>query len=133
MRTSNIICVTAAMFFCFVLDAQTPARFDGEWLTIVTCQASGKTEAYKLEVPTSVTDSNLHGEHSTRGEPRYLLIEGRISETGTARITATSNAETYTIRAQFEPLKGTGMRSGASGGLDRSCTFEFQKHSIAGR
>jgi hypothetical protein len=41
--------------------------FDGKWLTTVTCPPKGKTEGYKILVPSEIKDSNFRGERGTAG------------------------------------------------------------------
>jgi hypothetical protein len=123
---------------------QTPARFDGKWLTTVTCPGKGKTEGYKIQVPSVITDSNFHGERGTVGEPGYLLIEGKISDSGKTKLSTTGKVSSrkygtgifttegtdysYTIKAQFEDTKGEGTRDAGLGIVGRACTYEFMKH-----
>jgi len=102
------------------------ARFDGSWVTTITCAAEGWTEGYTLRVPSMVTDSNFRGELGTVGDAGYLLIEGRIAENGTARLTATGNAgSSYNIRAQFQEQQGTGSPEEG-----RGCKVDFLKVSM---
>src|SRR5208283_5126180 len=70
--------------------AQTAAgeRFDGKWLTKLTCPAKGNTEGYTWEIPSVIQNSNFRGERGTAGEPGYLLIEGKIAEDGKAKLSA---------------------------------------------
>jgi hypothetical protein len=72
-----------------------------------------------------VTDGNFRGELGTVGDAGYLLIEGRIADNGTARLTATGNGSSYNIRAQFQEQQGTG-------GLEegRGCKVDFLKVSM---
>jgi len=81
--------VAAALLVCSVVFAQSSPRFDSQWLTTVTCPAKGKTEGYKLHVPSVIQDSNFRREYGTPGEPGYLLIEGKVKDSGTARLSAT--------------------------------------------
>ena len=59
-------------------------RFDGKWLTKMTCPAKGKTEGYTWQFPSVVNASDFRGEHGKAGEPGDLLIEGKIKEDGSA-------------------------------------------------
>ena len=63
-------------------------RFDGNWLTTLTCPAKGNTEGYTWRFPSVIQNSKFRGEHGTAGEPGYLLIEGKIAEDGSAKLSA---------------------------------------------
>jgi len=118
-------------------------QFDGNWLTTVTCPPKGNTEGYTLHLPSVVKDSNFRGEHGTAGEPGYLLIEGKISDDGAAKLSATGKVSSrkyargvfahegedysYDIKAQFKETDGTGTRNQGLGIVGRPCTFEFVK------
>lgn len=119
------------------------ARFDGKWLTTVTCPAIRMTEAYKIQLPGLVKDGNFRGEYGTAGEPGYLLIEGKIREDGSAKLSATGivasrkyargvfahkgEEYSYDVKAQFKETEGTGTKSEGLGIVGRACTFEFVK------
>jgi hypothetical protein len=117
-------------------------RYDGNWVTHLACEAHGETAAYKWEFPSTITDGNFHGQHSEEGGPGYLVIEGKIADDGSAKLTAKGQVTqnhahgifaikgdnySYNIKAQFEDTKGTGTRDEGAGILGRSCTFEFVK------
>jgi len=63
-------------------------RFDGKWLTKMSCPAKGNTEGYTWQFPGAVDNGNFRGEHGTAGEPGYLLIEGKIAPDGNAKLSA---------------------------------------------
>lgn len=118
-------------------------RFDGKWLTKMTCPPKGGTQGYTWEFPSAITDSNFHGEHGTAGQPGYLLIEGKIKDDGTAKLSAnglvasrkyatgifTTKGEEYSydVKAQFQDAQGTGTKSKGLGIEGRTCTFDFVK------
>ena len=118
-------------------------RFEGKWLTKLTCPAKGSTEGYTWQFASAVQNSNFHGERGTAGEPGYLLIEGKIAEDGSAKLTATGIVASrkyargvfahkcedysYDIKAQFKETEGTGTRDQGLGIVGRPCTFEFAK------
>lgn len=118
-------------------------RFDGKWLTTLTCPAKGNTEAYTWKIPSVIMGGNFRGEHGTADQPGYLLIEGPIKDDGSAKLSANGivysrkyargvfahEGETYSydIRAQFTATDGTGTRSQGLGIVGRTCTFEFLK------
>jgi hypothetical protein len=118
-------------------------RFDGKWLTKMTCPAKGKTEGYTWQFPSVVNAGDLRGEHGTAGDPGYLLIEGKIKEDGSAKLSAkgivasrayargvfTGKGDdySYNIKAQFQDMQGTGTRDKGLGVVGRPCTFDFVK------
>lgn len=122
-------------------------KYDGNWTTHLACEAHGETPAYKFEFPSVIKDGNFHGQHGEEGGPGYLLIEGKIADDGSAKLSAKGhvtqnhahgvfamkgNNYSYNIKAQFEETKGTGTRDEGAGILGRSCTFEFVKQPDAG-
>jgi len=122
-------------------------RYDGNWLTKLTCPPKGNTEGYTWQFPSVVQNSNFHGERGTAGEPGYLLIEGKIAEDGSAKLAATGIVASrkysrgitahkgedygYNIKAQFKETEGTGARNEGLGVVGRPCTFEFSKQDAA--
>jgi hypothetical protein len=116
-------------------------RFDGNWLTTLTCPPKGDTEGYTWKIPSVVADSNFHAERGTAGEPGYLLIEGRIADNGSAKLSATGVVASrkyarglfahqgadysYDIKAQFQDTQGTGTKGQGLGIVGRTCTFDF--------
>jgi hypothetical protein len=118
-------------------------RFDGNWFTKFTCVAKGSTEGYTWQFPSVIQNSNFRGEHGKAGEPGYLLIEGKIAENGSAKLSATGIVASrkyargvfaakgedysYNIKAQFKETEGTGTREEGLGIVGRPCTFEFVK------
>ncbi len=117
-------------------------KFDGNWMTHLSCEAHGQTEGYKWEFSSTIKDNNFHGVHGEPGQGGYLLIEGKIAEDGSAKLSAKGivsqnnahgvfamkgNNYSYTIKAQFGDAKGTGTRNEGAGVLGRPCAFEFTK------
>jgi hypothetical protein len=118
-------------------------RFDGKWLTRMSCPAKGNTEGYTWQFPSTITDSNFRGEHGTAGEPGYLLVEGKIKEDGTAKLSASGvvasrkyargvftgkgDEYSYDVKATFKETEGSGVRDQGLGIVGRPCTFDFQK------
>ena len=121
--------------------------YDGNWITHLACEAHGENPGYKWEFPSVIKDGNFHGQHGEEGGPGYLLIEGKIADDGSAKLSAKGKVVTrqnahgifamkgdnysYTIKAQFEDTKGTGTRDKGAGILGRPCTFEFVKQPDA--
>jgi hypothetical protein len=139
-----LICLPSASV-AFAQAADHPAgRFDGAWTTHLACEAHGETPAYKWEFPSEIKDNNFHGQHGEEGGPGYLVIDGKIADDGSAKLTAKGKVTQnhahgvfamkgdnygYNIKAQFQDAKGTGTRDEGAGILGRSCTFEFDKQT----
>src|ERR1035441_9421392 len=101
-------------------------RFDGNWLTTLTCPAKGNTEGYTWKLTGVIKDGNFHAEHGTAGQPGYLLIEGPIKDDGSAKLSATGIVYSrkyatgvfshggadysYDVKAQFKETEGSGVR-----------------------
>jgi hypothetical protein len=142
LRTAfPLLVVCALMLAPGVLSAQ--GKFDGKWLTTVTCPPKGNTDGYTLHLPSEINAGNFRGEHGTAGEPGYLLIEGKIGENGSAKLAASGIVSSrqyargvfahkgeeygYDVKAQFKETEGTGTRDQGMGIVGRPCTFEFAK------
>jgi hypothetical protein len=118
-------------------------RFDGKWLTKLTCPAKGNTEGYTWQFASVIENSSFRAEHGTAGEPGYLLIEGQIATDGSAKLSATGIVASrkytrgvfthkgedysYNIKAKFQDTEGTGTRDTGLGIVGRPCTFDFVK------
>ena len=112
--------------------------FDGKWLTTVSCEAARDALGYSFRFVSEVKGGNLRGVHGTEGQPSSLVIEGRISADGTAKLYATGRTGSkeyvpgrdtprgteysYSIDAHFKDASGTGKRIEG-----RACSFEFEK------
>jgi hypothetical protein len=135
--------MAAALLIGSMAFAQSSPRFDGKWLTKLACPAKGSTEGYTWQFASVVQSSSFRGEHGTAGEPGYLLIEGKIAEDGSAKLSATGIVASrtyargvfahkgedysYNIKAQFQDKEGTGTRDAGLGIVGRPCTFDFVK------
>ena len=113
-------------------------RFDGKWLTTVSCEAARDALGYSYAFVSEVKNGHFRGLHGTEGKPSSLLIEGTLSLDGTGKLHArgrTGSKEyvpgrdtprgteySYSIEAHFTGSKGTGTR--AEG---RPCTFQFER------
>ncbi|MGC1837890.1 MAG: hypothetical protein WA674_06075 [Candidatus Acidiferrales bacterium] len=126
--------------------AAAGGKYEGNWITHLACEAHGETPAYKWEFPSEIKDGNFHGQHGEEGGPGYLVIEGKIADDGSAKLTAKGKVTqnhahgvfamkgdnySYNVKAQFEAAKGTGTREEGAGILGRPCTFEFVKQPDA--
>jgi hypothetical protein len=118
-------------------------RFDGNWLTTLTCPAKGNTEGYTWKLTGLIKDGNFRAEHGTAGQPGYLLIDGPIKDDGSAKLAASGIVASrqyargvfaakgedysYNVKAQFKETEGTGKRDEGLGIVGRPCTFDFVK------
>jgi hypothetical protein len=118
-------------------------RFDGKWLTTLTCPAKGNTEGYTWKFLSTIQNGNFHGERGTAGEGGYFLVEGLIADDGRAKLAASGIVTSrkyarglfahggadysYNIKAQFKDTEGSGTRDEGLGVYGRPCTFEFVK------
>ena len=141
LKSVRNLMVCALMLSPGILMAEE--RFDGKWLTTLTCPAKGSTDGYTWQFPSVIENSKLRGEHGTAGEPGYLLIAGKIAEDGSAKLSATGIVASrqyargvlahkgadysYDIKAQFEDTHGEGARDAGLGIVGRVCTFDFVK------
>jgi hypothetical protein len=139
--------VAAALLACSTAFAESPARFDGQWLTTLTCPAKGNTDGYTWQFSSAIQNGNLRGERGTAGEPGYLLIEGKIAGDGSVKLSATGivvsrkyargvfarkgEEYSYSIKAQFKEAEGSGVRDQGLGIVGRPCTFDFVKQDAA--
>lgn len=119
--------------------------FDGKWLTKLTCPAKGSTEGYTWLIPSVVENNSFKGERGTAGEPGYLLLEGKIKDDGSAKLSANGivasrqyargvfarkgEEYSYNVKAQFKENEGTGARDQGLGIVGRPCTFEFARQA----
>jgi hypothetical protein len=141
LKVLRILTVSALVLLPGILVAGE--KFDGKWLTTLTCPPKGNTEGYTWKIPSEIKDGNFHGERGTAGQPGYLLIEGPIKDNGSAKLAASGVVASrkyargvfahegeeynYDIKAQFNETQGTGARNEGLGIVGRPCTFDFVK------
>jgi hypothetical protein len=118
-------------------------RFDGNWLTKLTCPPKGNTDGYTWEFPGVIQNNSFHAERGTADQPGYLLVEGVLAGDGSAKLTANGivasrqyargilahkgESYSYGIKAQFNETTGTGTRDEGLGIVGRPCTFAFTR------
>jgi hypothetical protein len=141
-RTMALALLAAPM----LLSAQTPgaARFDGNWITSMGCEASTHMPAYKWEFPATIKDGNFHGQHGEEGGPGYMVMDGPINPDGSGKLHAKGTVQAgkagivtqlkgnkydYYVEAKFTDTTGTGKRDEGAGILGRPCTFQFTKQT----
>jgi len=152
MPEGDLVC-KASRFLAICLLAGLPfisvagERFDGNWSTKLTCPDKGNTKGYTWVFPGVIENNNFRGEHGKAGEPGYLLVEGRIKEDGSAKLSATGivasreyargvftgkgDEYSYDVKAQFGESEGKGTKSAGLGIIGRACAFEFVKQQAA--
>lgn len=122
-------------------------RFDGNWVTKLSCPPKGSTLGYTWEFPATIRNGSFHGERGKAGEPGYLVLEGKIAENGSAKLNANGVVASrqyargvfahkgedysYDVKADFKESEGSGERSEGLGIVGRPCTFEFRKQAAA--
>jgi hypothetical protein len=108
------------------------ASFDGPWaVTLNTPEYKDPTGvvslAYTFQFPAEVKNGVIHGEHGTKGQPAWLVIDGKIGPDGNAMLhvkgitgrreynlahVATGRPYEYDVKAHFAATKGSGSRIG---------------------
>ena len=63
-------------------------RFDGAWVTTVSCDAIRDALGFSYRFHSEVKESSFRGLHGTEGKPGFLLIEGKIADDGSAELYA---------------------------------------------
>jgi hypothetical protein len=146
MKRTRLQLISALLFVPGILVASE--RFDGTWHTKITCPPKGNTEGFTWNLDSVIQNGSLRGVHGTEGQPGSFVLEGKVAEDGSAKLTGNGiinsrqyargifahKGEQYTwdVKAQFKDADGTGMRNEGLGIVGRPCTFEFQKQQAAG-
>lgn len=113
-------------------------RFDGKWLTTVSCEAARDALGYSFRFVSDLKEGNFRGLYGTEGEPSSLLIQGNVGADDTGKLYATGRTGSkeyvpgrdtprgteynYRIEAHFKDETGTGIRVEG-----RPCSFQFEK------
>jgi hypothetical protein len=134
----NILSAVVLVLLPNILPASDTQRFDGNWLTTVSCPAARDALGYSYQFTSTVKDGVLHGLHGTEGEPGSLVIDGTIPPDGNASLYAKGRTGSkeyvpgrdtprgteygYNIEAHFGGSTGTGKRIEG-----RPCSFKFAK------
>ena len=132
MHKLGLILVVLILLGGSIAIAQSTAvkPFDGKWLTKLTCPAKGNTEGYTWQFASVVENGSFKGERGTAGEPGYLLLEGKIKDDGSAKLSANGivasrqyargvfarkgEEYSYNVKAQFKENEGTGAETKVS-------------------
>jgi len=133
--------ILSALVLSFLLNvsfASDKQRFDGKWVTTVSCPAARGALGYSYQFTSTVTDAVLNGLHGVEGEPGSLQIDGTISPDGNSSLYAKGRTGSkeyvvgkdtrvgteygYNIEAHFGDSTGTGTRVEG-----RFCSLKFVK------
>jgi hypothetical protein len=144
MNASRILIVCALLFAPGILVASE--SFDGTWHTKVTCPPNGNTEGFTWNFDSVIEYGNLRGVHGIEGRPGSFVLEGKLADDGSAKLTGNGivnskqyargifahKGEQYTwnVKANFKDNDGTGLRNEGLGIVGRPCTFEFLKQIV---
>lgn len=134
----NVIAAVSLLLLSNALLANDAQKFDGQWLTTVSCANYRDALGFSYQFVSMVRDGVFHGVHGTEGEPGSLVIDGKIPDDGKAslyakgrtgskeyvpgRDTAKGTEYGYSIDAQFNGASGTGTRVEG-----RPCTLKFAR------
>ena len=137
-RARNVVAAIALLLFSNALVANDAQKFDGQWLTTVSCGNYRDALGFSYQFVSTVKDGVFHGVHGTEGQPGSLVIDGKIPDDGKAslyakgrtgskeyvpgRDTARGTEYGYNINAQFDGTTGSGNRVEG-----RPCTLKFAK------
>ena len=136
-RTIGLSICLALLFLHSALGANDMARFDGIWITTLSCSNTPGALGYSFQFPSTVKDGVLHGEKGTEGKPGWLQLDGNIRPDGTAKIYAkglvgakefavgarpAGTAFGYHIEGKFSDKEGSGKRIEG-----RPCDVTFAK------
>jgi hypothetical protein len=61
-------------------------KFDGNWITRLSCEAHDDNPEYQFVFPSAVKDGVLHGQHGEQDKAGYLVIDGKIADDGSAQL-----------------------------------------------
>ena len=101
------------------------AKFDGAWLTTVSCPSIGSVRGFTYQFAGQVKDGSYHGEKGTAGERGSYKLDGRIDADGNGAMLANGiigssafaaghspagNAYAYHVLANFTAAIGSGKR-----------------------
>jgi hypothetical protein len=139
MRQSRTVVIAVLVTLLSGLSSASDAqKFDGKWLTTVSCANYRDALGFSYQFVSMVKDGVFHGVHGTEGEPGSLVIDGTIPADGKASLYAKGRTGSkeyvpgrdtpkgteygYNIDAHFEDATGTGTRIEG-----RPCSLKFAK------
>ncbi|MGA9567507.1 MAG: hypothetical protein WBS19_18415 [Candidatus Korobacteraceae bacterium] len=128
----------ALMLFWNVSFASDTQRFDGKWVTTVSCEPARGALGFSYQFTSTVTEGVIHGLHGNEGQAGSLQIDGTIPPDGNAALYAKGRTGSkefvpgrdtppgteygYNIKAHFDDSTGSGTRVEG-----RPCTLKFVK------
>jgi hypothetical protein len=139
MRQSRTVVIAVLVTLLSGLSSASDAqKFDGKWLTTVSCANYRDALGFSYQFVSMVKDGIFHGVHGTEGEPGSLVIDGAIPPDGKASLYAKGRTGSkeyvpgrdtpkgteygYNIDAHFEETTGMGIRVEG-----RPCSLKFAK------
>jgi hypothetical protein len=136
LRALQFLTAMAVMFLPAASLAEE--RFDGKWLTTVSCEATRDALGYSFRFVSEVKNGKFRGLYGAEGKPSSLLIEGTVSADGAGKLYATGRTGSkefvpgrdtprgteygYNIEAHFKGTTGMGTRVEG-----RACSLQFEK------
>jgi hypothetical protein len=145
MKATRLLIVCVILFVPGILIASE--HYDGTWHTKLVCPPKGNTEGYTWNFDSVIQNGNLRGVHGTEGQPGSFVLEGKVGDDGSSKLTGTGiinsrqyargvfahKGEQYTwdVKAQFKDTNGTGERNEGLGIVGRPCSFDFVKQQAA--
>lgn len=130
--------LAATVLLVLPVSSLAEERFDGKWLTTLSCEASRGALGYSYRFVSEVKNGKLRGVYGTEGKPSSLLIEGTVGTDGAGKLYATGRTGSkeyvpgrdtprgteygYRVEAHFDGATGTGTRVEG-----RPCSFQFEK------
>ncbi len=145
MRTIRLLVITALIFL--PVASFGGERFDGNWLTKLTCPAKGNTEGYTWQFVSVIKNGNLHGERGTADQPGYFTIDGTVADDSNAKLTANgivvsrdyargvfrTQRRELQLRRQSSIQRDDGIGHEKSGSRCRGTPLHVRFHEAAGR
>ena len=117
--------------------AQSIDRFDGKWVTVVSCSAAQGADSFTILVDANIDRGVFSGEKGEQGKPGWYSLKGKVGADGSVNIFARGIVPSsrlaagnvpvgtvygYPITGRLEGAKGTGARQGG-----RPCTVTFTR------
>ncbi len=131
-------CLVVAAASCWGPSHAADTRFDGSWLTTLSCAEARDALGYSFQFVGTVKDGIYHATRGEPGQPSSLQIDGPIGPDGTGHLYAKGRTGSkefvpgrdtprgseygYGIEAHFSGTTGTGVRL-----QGRPCTLTFAR------
>lgn len=137
-RAKYILPGLVAVCLLNLSSASDNQRFDGKWVTTVSCEPARGALGFSYQFSSTVTGGVIHGLHGIEGQPGSLQIDGTIPPDGNAALYAKGRTGSkefvpgrdtppgteygYNIKAHFDDSAGSGTRVEG-----RPCMLKFVK------